>query len=92
MDRVAVRWVAPNANEDDTRLRQVACERRFDPVLREVGHAVAARYGASTTPHVFVIDERGVLRYAGGPDDVSLRQRAPTRGHMAGAVQALRPG
>ena len=32
----------------------------------KVGHA----YGAKTTPHMFVIDGRGVLRYAGGIDSI----------------------
>jgi len=33
----------------------------------KVGHA----YGAKTTPHMFVIDKSGVLRYAGGIDSIA---------------------
>lgn len=32
-----------------------------------VGHA----YGARTTPHMYVIDEQGILRYAGGIDSIA---------------------
>jgi hypothetical protein len=33
----------------------------------KVGHL----YGAKTTPHIFVIDEKGVLRYNGGIDSIA---------------------
>ncbi len=33
----------------------------------KVGHL----YGAKTTPHLFVIDEKGVLRYNGGIDSIA---------------------
>ena len=33
----------------------------------KVGHL----YGAKTTPHIFVIDEKGVLRYDGGIDSIA---------------------
>jgi hypothetical protein len=53
---------------------------------------VADRYGAQTTPHLFVVDEAGVLRYAGAPDDVGFRQRVPSRDYLADAVGALLEG
>jgi hypothetical protein len=53
-----------------------------------VGHA----YGAKTPPHMFVIDEKGVLRYAGGIDDDSRgRSAAPTK-YVEKAVKALAAG
>jgi len=33
----------------------------------KVGHS----YGAKTTPHIFIIDEKGVLRYNGGIDSIA---------------------
>jgi hypothetical protein len=30
---------------------------------------VARAYGAKTTPDVFVLDEEGILRYRGAPDE-----------------------
>ena len=41
-----------------------ATESLLDPT-GQVGHL----YGARTTPHMFVIDPKGVLIYAGGIDD-----------------------
>jgi thiol-disulfide isomerase/thioredoxin len=39
------------------------------PVLADKKNVVADRFGAQTTPHVFILDEKGKLRYAGGVDD-----------------------
>jgi peroxiredoxin len=39
------------------------------PVLIDVGNAVADAYDAQVTPHVYVIDDEGVLRYRGRIDD-----------------------
>ena len=82
-------WLASNLNEPDEQLRLAAHQRRVGPVLRDEGLVIAERYGALTTPHLFVVDERGVLRYAGAPDDVNFRQRVPSRHYLAEAVQAL---
>jgi peroxiredoxin len=35
-------------------------------VLKDEGNAIADAYGAKVTPHVFVIDQDGKLRYMGG--------------------------
>jgi hypothetical protein len=32
--------------------------------------AVGKLYGAATTPHIYVIDDQGVLRYMGGIDSI----------------------
>ncbi len=40
-----------------------------NPVLLDESGAVGKLYGAKTTPHIFVIDEAGVLRYAGAIDN-----------------------
>ncbi|MEM9379346.1 MAG: thioredoxin fold domain-containing protein [Planctomycetota bacterium] len=39
------------------------------PVLPDHGHVVADLFQARTTPHCFVIDRKGVLRYSGALDD-----------------------
>jgi peroxiredoxin len=38
------------------------------PYLRDESQEVAQAYGARTTPHVFVVDGDGRVRYAGAPD------------------------
>jgi hypothetical protein len=38
------------------------------PYLHDASQEVARAYGAQTTPHVFVLDASGALRYRGAPD------------------------
>jgi peroxiredoxin len=38
-------------------------------VVRDTAGVLGRQYGARTTPHLFVIDPQGVLRYAGAIDD-----------------------
>lgn len=42
------------------------------PMLMDPAGAVGRAYGAKTTPHLFVIDAKGVLVYAGGLDNAPL--------------------
>lgn len=91
-DQVVYWSLASNVGEGEAELRGVAAAKGLQPVLRDEDHAVADLYGAVTTPHFFVIDPLGFLRYAGAPDDVTFRQKAPTRGYLAEAVQAALQG
>ncbi len=84
--------IASNRNETLEALRRAAEERGLPLVLRDAEQAVADRYAAQTTPHVFVIDRRGLLRYRGAVDDVTLRQRIPTRFFLDEVVGALLEG
>ncbi|MBN1452231.1 MAG: redoxin domain-containing protein [Anaerolineales bacterium] len=86
---VALLSVASNANEVEEMLAAAARKRKIPVVLRDADGSVADRYEAQTTPHAFLIDRRGILRYRGAVDDVSLRQRAPTRFYVQEAVEAL---
>jgi hypothetical protein len=38
------------------------------PYLRDESQEVARAYGAKTTPDVFVVDSKGLVRYRGAPD------------------------
>ena len=84
--------VASNANEPPERLEQVASQRGLGLILLDEGSAVADLYEAVTTPHLFVIDEKGILRYQGAFDDVNFRQRAPTSHYLHDAVEAILAG
>ena len=89
---VAVLTVACNDNETEAAIRAAAARRGVEPVLRDAQHRLADSLAALTTPHVFVIDGQGILRYQGAFDDVSLRQRQPTRFYLKAAVDALLEG
>lgn len=89
---VALWWIASNADEAEARRREVAAARGLAPLLHDDGSQVADVYGAGATPHLFVIDAAGVLRYAGGLDEATFRRRDPGRRHLAEAVAALLRG
>ncbi|MEE9513298.1 MAG: redoxin domain-containing protein [Anaerolineales bacterium] len=91
-DRVELWSIASNANETNEQLALASAAREPGLVLRDAEHVVADLYGAVTTPHLFVIDEQGVLRYRGAPDDTSFRQREPTVHYLKDAVEALLNG
>lgn len=81
--------VAANRNESAQMLEEVANARRLPTVLIDVQHVVADLYEAVTTPHVFIVDRDGILRYRGAVDDVTFRHRQATRFYLDEAVQAL---
>lgn len=89
---VALLSVAPNANEPPELLESVASGRGLPLVLVDSGQRVADRYGALVTPHLYVVDADGVLRYQGAPDDVTFRQRQASRPYLRLAVEALLEG
>jgi peroxiredoxin len=91
-DQIELWAIASNANETDEQLAFAAGVREPGLVLRDAEQVVADLYGAVTTPHFFVIDEKGVLRYCGAPDDISFRHREPTRHYLNDAVEALLNG
>ncbi len=82
-----------NSHYDDDEIRRVIAERnlRF-PVLRDRGNKVADLYDALTTPHVFLIDREGILRYRGAVDDRSFRKRVPEVNYLEEALAAVLAG
>ena len=58
------------------------------PILIDGDTSVAKAYGARTTPHVFVIDGEGILRYHGAFDD----READGTSYPLGAVKAIKAG
>jgi peroxiredoxin len=91
-DAVVVWQIASNINESAEMLAEIARQRELPVVLHDSRHEVADQYGAQTTPHLFVIDGRGVLRYQGALDDTSFRQREARRFYLRQAVEAVLEG
>jgi len=81
--------IASNQNEPTPVLEEASNARRLPKVLIDAQHRVADLYGAVTTPHAFVIDREGILRYRGAVDDVTFRQRQASRFFLEEAVEAL---
>src|SRR5215217_3873072 len=88
---VSVLAIAANRNESIHMMEESAA-RRISQILIDRKHAVADLYEAVTTPHVFVIDRGGILRYRGAVDDITFRHRQATRFYLQEAVEALLNG
>ncbi len=91
-ENVRLLQIASNGNEPFEMLKEVADERGAHPILLDPKHKVADIYEATNTPHIFILDEEGILRYQGAYDDVAFRQRTPTRNYAQEAVEALIKG
>lgn len=68
-------------------------EQKIDyPILLDPAGKVGRLFAAKTTPHVFVIDQKGVLAYSGAIDDDKYGDKEVTRNYAEEAVDALLKG
>ena len=88
-EEVVMLTIAANRSESAEAMAEAASTRRLPRVLIDAECVVADLYEAQTTPHVFVLDRDGLLRYLGAVDDVTFRQRVASRFHVEEAVEAL---
>ncbi len=84
--------IASNKNESIDAIKTVAEARHLPTVLLDSSCQVADQFQAQTTPHVFVIDRQGILRYRGAVDNVTFRQRQPAHFFLDQTVEALLKG
>jgi peroxiredoxin len=84
--------IAANRNESLQMLEETARTRRLPSVLVDAEHLVADLYEAQTTPHAFIVEREGFLRYRGAVDDVTFRRRKVIRLFLEDAVEALLAG
>lgn len=95
-----VKVVAINSNDsvkytDDSFEKMVvrAKEKSFNfTYLHDADQSVARAFGATNTPHVFVLDERRVLRYVGRIDDAWDRPAKAKEHDLRNALNALLNG
>lgn len=91
-DKVVVLPIASNRNESIQLVEEAAKARHVPTVLIDANQAVADLYGAISTPHIFVVDREGILRYRGAVDDVKFRQPKATRFYVDEVIEALLAG
>jgi len=91
-DDVAMLSIASNRSENAEALKNAADARHLSTVLIDAQCSVADMYEAQTTPHVYVIDREGILRYRGAIDDMTFRKRTPSRFFLDEAVESLLEG
>ncbi|NVB41301.1 redoxin domain-containing protein [Pseudenhygromyxa sp. WMMC2535] len=79
--KAGVVWLAINSGAPGKqghgaeRNREAAADWGLEhPILLDESGEVGKRYGAKTTPHMFVVDGEGKLVYAGGLDNAPLGQ------------------
>lgn len=66
-----------------------------NPILLDEDGEVGRTYDAKKTPHLYVIDTEGVLRYAGGLDNAPMGEvdgDDPKRAHVTEALADVRGG
>ncbi|MDQ3005984.1 MAG: redoxin domain-containing protein [Chloroflexota bacterium] len=88
-EEVVMLPIAANRNESAHMVVEAAKTRRLPKVLMDAELVVTDLYDAVATPHVFVIDRAGTLRYRGALDDVRFRQPVVTRFYLGEVVEAL---
>ena len=77
-------------------MKDRATEKGFSfPYLQDVGQQVYPQYGATKTPHVFVLQKEGnnnIVRYIGAIDDSSRKPNKVKKRYVEQAVDALLAG
>jgi peroxiredoxin len=84
--------IASNRNESLEEIKKAAETRHIPNVWFDADCKIANLFEVVTTPHVFVIDRDGILRYRGAVDNVKFRQKTPTRFYLDEAVESLLAG
>lgn len=88
---VAINPNDPTLNEDDSYEKMIvrAEEKGFNfPYLFDKGQKIFPQYGATKTPHVFLLDAERKVRYIGAIDDSTEADDVEIR-FLANAVNAL---
>ena len=91
-EEVVILPIASNRSEAAQMVEEVAKTRRIPTVLLDRENIVADLYEAVSTPHVFVVDREGLLRYRGAVDDVRFRQPKGTRFYLEEVIETLLDG
>lgn len=92
-----VAWLAIDSTlsceKDRERISAWAKEHKLPyPVLLDAAGEVGHIYGAKTTPHIFIIDQKGILAYMGAPDDDGDGTKDNPRNYIEEAVTSLLSG
>nr|MBS0036682.1 thioredoxin family protein [Saprospiraceae bacterium] len=75
------------------KMRERAAEKGFQfPYLLDEGQTVYPQYGATRTPHVFLLDSDKVVRYIGAIDDNYQDEEGVTEKFLENAISAVAKG
>lgn len=85
----------PVAQPDDSfeKMQVRAKEKKFSfPYLFDEGQKIYPQYGATKTPHVFLLDKNRVVKYIGAIDDNVEDAKAVKEHYLENAIAALEKG
>ncbi|WP_396188040.1 thioredoxin family protein [Flavobacterium sp.] len=85
----------PVAQPDDSfeKMQERAKEKKFPfPYLFDEGQKIYPQYGATKTPHVFLLDQHKVVKYIGAIDDNVEDAKAVKEKYLENAISALEKG
>ncbi len=95
-------WLAINSSAPDDPGADIEMNKQFVathhlglPILLDPTGAVGRSYGARTTPHLFIVNERGLLVYAGALDNAPrgrVEALATKTNYVENAIADLRSG
>lgn len=94
-DKEKVVWLAVDSTAHNTPDKSAAWKKEQGfayPVLQDPNGTVGKLYGAKTTPHMYVIDEKGVLRYDGAIDDDPRGRKKTPRNYAKEALAQVAKG
>ena len=96
LDKTAV-WLAINSTSSTNAAQNAMWIKQFKldfPILLDVDGTVGRQFDAKRTPHMFVIDKKGVLRYNGAIDDNAYGSKDvdETKNYVVNAVQQIIEG
>ena len=89
---VAINPNDPAVNPEDSfdNMKVRAKEKGFNfPYLFDDGQTVYPKYGATKTPHVFLLDDEFTVKYIGAIDDSPRDEEAVEVRYLANAIDAL---
>ena len=87
---VRIVGVACNTNETESQIRYEVENRHLRyPVVIDYDARTADLYKAEVTPHFFVLDRQGLIRYIGALDDATDKARDARQLYLDRAVSAL---
>lgn len=92
---IAINPNDPEVKPDDSfeSMKVRATEKGFNfPYLMDEGQKIYPVYGATKTPHVFLVDDKMVVQYIGAIDDSARDASAVEERYLANAINALASG
>lgn len=88
-------WLAINSTGSATPQQNARWISRYSlpyPILSDTDGKVGKAYGAKTTPHMFIVDQKGALVYQGGIDHDRSGANGNRTNYVAKALDEILPG